>query len=112
MFRTISAIKSASREPNSTVPHWFDASSMRFFNTQIYPNVFPIGQRGAIFITSEYMEDPETKAFSLRYASRTEEGQMTIVTLDGFGDYEDQEAAENAADAYQRFYREVMNIRD
>lgn len=112
MFNSITAIRNASREPNSTSPHWFDASAMRFFNTEIYPNVFPIGQRGAIFVTSEYMDDPDTKAFSLRYASRNEEGHFTIATLDGFGDYEDQEHAEQAADAYQRFYREVMNIRD
>jgi hypothetical protein len=108
MFSSISAIRNASREPNSTVPHWFDASAMRFFNTEIYPNVFPIGQRGAIFITSEYMDDPALKAFSLRYASQNEEGELTIETIDGFGDYEDQEAAEEAADAYQRFYRTVM----
>lgn len=112
MFSSITAIRNASREPNSAVPHWFDASSMRFFNTELYPNVFPIGQRGAIFITSDYPCDRTDMAFTLRYASRNEEGQLTITTLDGFGQYEDQEAAEEAADAYQRFYREVMNIRD
>ncbi|QGH74262.1 hypothetical protein SEA_SPILLED_283 [Streptomyces phage Spilled] len=112
MFSTMHQIVAASRETNSTAPHWFNRSSMRFFNTELQPNIFPIGQRGAIFVTSDYNNDPEDLAYTLRYASRNEEGAFTITTLDGFGDYESLEDAEDAASAYQRFYREVMNIRD
>jgi len=112
MFSTMHQIVVASRESNSTARHWFDSSSMRFFNTSVQPNIFPIGQRGVIFITSDYRSDPEDIAYSLRYASRNEEGAFTICTIDGFGDYESLEEAEDAADSYQRFYREVMNIRD
>ncbi|AXH69542.1 hypothetical protein HWB79_gp050 [Streptomyces phage LukeCage] len=112
MFSTMHQIVKASRESNSTARHWFTKGSMEFFNTELQPNVFPIGQRGSIFITSEYRSDPEDKSYSLRYASRNEEGAFTMTTLDGFGDYESLEDAEDAADAYLRFYREVMNIRD
>lgn len=110
MFNSIVAIRNASREANSTCPHWFDASSMRFFNSKVYDNVFPLGQRGAIFISSEYREDPAKTAYSLRYASRNSDGAFTMETIDGFMDYESFEEAESAADAYQRFYRQVLNI--
>jgi hypothetical protein len=42
--------------------HWFSKGSMSFFNTRVeaQPN------KENLFITSEYMEDPETKRFSIR----------------------------------------------
>lgn len=110
MFNSIGQIRKASFEANSTCPHWFEKSSMEFFNSKVYDNVFPLGQRGAIFISSEYREDPKETAYSLRYASRNEDGGFTMETIDGFMDYESFEEAENAADAYQRFYRQVLNI--
>lgn len=112
MFNSIAGIRMASFESNSTCRHWFEKSSMEFFNSKVYNSVFPLGQRGAIFISSEYREDPKDTGFSLRYASRNEDGAFTMETIDGFGDYESYGQAEDAAGAYQRFYRQVMNITD
>lgn len=112
MFNSIEGIRKASFESDSTVRQWFCTGTLSFWNTTISDSVFPIGQRGAIFLTSEYMSDPDEAAWSLRYASRNEEGRFTITTLDGFMQYESESDAEEAAEAYQRFYREVMNIRD
>jgi hypothetical protein len=108
MFSSITAIRNASREANSTASHWFDASSMRFFNTTLFEKVFPIGQRGAIFVTSEYQDEPKYTAYSLRYASRNHEGHFTITTLDDFMGYDSLEEANDAAEAYQTFYLTVM----
>ncbi len=112
MFNKIESIRKASFESSSTVRQWFCTGTLSFWNTTVSDNVFPIGQRGAIFITSEYMDDPKYTGWSLRYASRNEEGRFTITTLDGFMQYDSESEAEEAAEAYQRFYREVMNIRD
>lgn len=112
MFNSIAGIRMASFESNSTCRHWFEKSSMEFFNSKVYDNVFPLGQRGAIFISSEYREDPAETAYSLRYASRNSDGAFTMETIDGFMDYESFEEAEDAASAYQRFYRQVLNITD
>lgn len=110
MFNNIEGIRKASFEDNSTCRHWFNEDSMEFFNSKVYDNVFPLGQRGAIFISSEYREDPKETGYTLRYASRNSDGAFTMETIDGFMDYESFEEAENAADAYQRFYRQVLNI--
>lgn len=110
MFNNIEGIRKASFEDSSTCRHWFNKDSMEFFNSKVYDNVFPLGQRGAIFISSEYREDPKETGYTLRYASRNSDGAFTMETIDGFMDYESFEEAENAADAYQRFYRQVLNI--
>lgn len=104
MFSNMDQIKKASKESNSTARHWFDHSSMRFFNTKLIEGVYPLNQMGTIFITSEYRDDPEDTAYTLRYATRDGDGAFKIQTIDGFMDYETQEDAEEAACAYQRFY--------
>ncbi|AXH67213.1 hypothetical protein SEA_WOFFORD_273 [Streptomyces phage Wofford] len=110
MFSTMDQIKKASRESNSTAREWFKCSSMRFFNTELYENdLFPIGQRGTIFITSEYMDDPEAKSYSLRYATRNVDGFFKIVTLDDFMGYDSLQDAIDGARSYQDFYHKIMD---
>jgi hypothetical protein len=110
MFNSIAGIRMASFESNSTCRHWFEKDSMEFFNSKVYDDVFPLGQRGAIFITSEYQDNPKYTGFSLRYASRNSDGQFTITTLDDFMGYSDKEEAVAAAEAYQTFYNVVHGL--
>ncbi|AYB70856.1 hypothetical protein SEA_YABOI_278 [Streptomyces phage Yaboi] len=110
MFSTMDQIKKASRETTSQALHWFSSSSMRFFNTELYENdLFPIGQRGVIFITSEYMDDPKYKSYSLRYATRNVDGFFKIETLDDFMGYDSLQDAIDGARSYQNFYHTIMD---
>jgi hypothetical protein len=69
--------------------HWFDRSAMRFFNTKIetQPNA------ENIFITSEYMENPNDKKYSLRWFN-TEAHDVT--TLGEFQAYRTLDSAKEA----------------
>jgi hypothetical protein len=54
--------------------HWFDKGAMRFFNTRIetQPNA------ENIFITSEYMDNPSNKKYSLRWFNTETHDVVTL----------------------------------
>lgn len=56
--------------------HFFDLSSMRFFNSRIETGVL----HKRYFITSEYPDSPKDKRYTIREVG----GQGEIQTIDGF----------------------------
>lgn len=66
MFKTMEEIKAATLK--SRCRNWFEESSMEFFNTILYPEVFPT-DKGSYFITSEQFDDEAPRLFSVRFCS-------------------------------------------
>lgn len=59
-FTSVSQMKVAVKNSGS---HFFDHDTMRFFNSKIESPILS----GRFFITSEYMEDPAEKRYTVRY---------------------------------------------
>lgn len=80
--------------------HWFDKGAMKFFNTKIeaQPNI------ENIFITSEYMENPSDKKYSLRWFNTQENA---VETLDGFQAFRTLDAAKEARKKYTQGKKEM-----
>jgi hypothetical protein len=68
--------------------HFFEASTMRFFNSTLYPHVYV----GRYFITGERREEHHPERFTIRAA--LENGH--IETVGEFREYDSYEAAEDA----------------
>lgn len=84
-YRTIEDVKAANRQIGN---HWFDRSTMRFFNTKLESGL--IG--GRYFITSERMDENHPRRFSVRMAKP----DGTIDTVRDFGKFDDREDAREA----------------
>lgn len=93
---TLAEMKRRNKESGQ---HWFDEGAMRFFNTKIEtkPNV------ANMFITSEYMEDPNEKRYTWRvFNLKTNK----VETLGEFQKYETLEEAK----ADQHFLKRMVII--
>ena len=86
MYRTIKEIKQANKEAGQ---HWFDADTMRFFNSRILSPV--IG--GRYFVSSEKYDDGSPRLYTIRIAN--DDG--TIDTVGDFQGYETADKAKRAA---------------
>ena len=78
MTITIAEMK---RRDSETGQYWFSKGAMAFFNTKIEsePN-----EKG-YFVTSEYMEDPKTKRYTIRLFNLT---TNKVETIGDFRQYE------------------------
>lgn len=87
-FTTISEVRAANKAAGY---HWFDRSSMRFFNTVIESKLYA----GKYFITSDRMRVEDPKRYSIR-AVREDGGVDTVGSFQDFCKYltiEDARAA-------------------
>ncbi len=82
VYRTISDVKAANREVGE---HWFERSTMRFFNTRIVSKLIS----GRYFVTAERMDD--TRRF--KYTVRSAEPDGSIDTVGEFQQYDSKEDA-------------------
>lgn len=94
ILNSITKIIEASRSEGSTVPHWFNESSMSFFNTRCLNEVFPMGRHGVLFMTADRTETNAPEGFTLRWAF-VKEGFFYISTLGGLMAYESEEDVRN-----------------
>lgn len=96
MFKTMEEIKAATLK--SRCRNWFEESSMEFFNTILYPEVFPT-DKGSYFITSEQREDDTPRLFSVRFCSN----DGLIETIGDFRGYTSSGEAKAAIKYITRF---------
>jgi hypothetical protein len=85
MFKTLAEVKAANKANGN---HWFERSTMRFFNSVIESRLMD----GGFFITSERMELEFPKLYTVR---RADENGL-IETIGRFQEYPDIELARNA----------------
>ena len=90
---TISDIKRANKARDG---HWFDAGSMRFFNTCL-GRVYPLADGGALFITSERVDATYPRRYSVRRARP--DGNISTV-CGGFQAYNTAAQAHAAAKSF------------
>lgn len=97
MFVNITAIKTAAKGKNSSVPLWFAQSTMEFFNTRVMDEVYNMGEFGTLFITADRPSLDDEEGFTLRWA-HMKDGLFNITTLGDVMAYETlHEAWEGAA---------------
>jgi hypothetical protein len=83
------SIKSMKARNKAAGFHWFDKAAMRFFNTAIET----VPNKDYIFITSDYMDDPAEKRYTLRWFDPQ---TSKVETLGDFQAYETIEQARQA----------------
>jgi hypothetical protein len=86
MKLTIAEMKKRNLEQGQ---YWFSKGAMSFFNTKIEsePN------ENGCFITSEYMDDPSKKRYTIRFFDQEKD---TVETIGDFREYETLKAAKGA----------------
>ena len=89
MMHTIDDIKAATL--TGRCRHWFDDSSMEFFNSVVYGHVFA-QDNGSYFVTSEQREDYTPRLFTVRFCSN--DGPIETV-----GNFQEHETFEDAVRA-------------
>lgn len=67
ILNSVARIIEASRSQESSVPHWFNESTMAFFNTTVQTEVHTVGRFGTLFVTKDGPE-PGTRAYTIRWA--------------------------------------------
>jgi hypothetical protein len=73
---------------HETGQHFFEASTMRFFNSTLYPHVYA----GRYFITGERFDEHHPEEFTIRVA--LDDGRVnTVGDFQAFASYEDAEDA-------------------
>lgn len=92
MLKSMDEIREAS---DSTWGHWFDADTMRFFETRLSFRVYATPY-GTYFVSSELMPGWESRRYSLRFCAL--DGR--IWTVGEFGEYPNRAAAHKAARRY------------
>ena len=92
MFKTIADVRYANQQLGH---HWFDRSSMRFFNTTIESSLYG----GRFFITSERMDPRHPKKYTVREALPT--GEIKTV-----GEFHRMTSIEDARDAARNLARD------
>jgi hypothetical protein len=78
MTLTIAEMK---RRDSETGQYWFSKGAMQFFNTKIESEPTEKGY----FVTSEYMEDPNQKRYTIRFFDQQ---TNTVQTIGDFRQYE------------------------
>ena len=73
----------------ATGQFWFSKGAMAFFNTKIETEPTEKGY----FITSEYMEDPKTKRYTIRFFDQKTD---TVETVGDFRQFDSLEEAKGA----------------
>ncbi len=82
---SIEQIKQANRDAGH---HFFDASTMRFFNSTVYPRIYG----GRYFITGERFDENHAEAFTIRVA--LDNGHVnTVGDFQCFDTHEEAEVA-------------------
>lgn len=61
--------------------HFFDADTLRFFNSRILSDLFPVDDSSGYFVTSERYED-EPRTYSVRYYKVTHNDEKNSDYLD------------------------------
>ena len=84
MYKSIQDIQKANKEINN---HWFDKSTMRFFNSRVGSKVYG----GKYFISSEKSPYITSRKYTIRICVNGE-----IDTVGGFMAYRTRKAAEKA----------------
>jgi len=86
-FHSIPGLKAGLRASDN---HFFSKGAMQVFHSKVESGM--LGQR--FFITSEYMDDPAEKRYTLRWAYRTPAGSLAITELvfQGFDTLQDAKA--------------------
>lgn len=86
MKLTIAEMKKRNLEQGQ---YWFSEGAMAFFNTKIESNP---SEKGC-FITSEYMDDPNKKRYTIRFFDQE---KNTVETIGEFRAYETLKEAKGA----------------
>lgn len=99
MFKSIEEIQQANKDAGY---HWFDAGSMAFFDSIVYPTLVQHPQ-GAYFISSEKQDDRYPRFYTVRFARFTGEAN-TVGPFQGFTTEAD--ARQHALDHKDNWIRE------
>ena len=73
--------------------HWFDASTMRFFNSRVSSQTYPCADGTCIFVSSERMNADSPRRFTVRRCEL--DGSITDVSA--FQEFDNRESAHRAA---------------
>jgi len=92
-YQTLSDVKAANRESGG---HWFDKSTMRFFNTRMESQLYG----GRYFITSERYDENHGKRYSIRQA-------MPDGSVDTVGEFQQYFSLESARIAVRLLVNEA-----
>lgn len=92
-LKSIADIKAKNRQIGH---HWFDADTLRFFDSKIYPRLYHVTE-GAYFVTSERGPDLVRK-YTVRFAKSSGK----IETVGEFQQYATHDGANEAAKNYAR----------
>lgn len=90
-FFTIADIKKANKAIGH---HWFDDDAMRFFNSQISPEVYA----GQYFITSEAFSDDSVRAWTIRKVTLSGDDRGSIDTVGSVGQHPTHQQAKAAVE--------------
>jgi hypothetical protein len=92
-LHTLDQIKRAAQSAGS---HWFDRDTLRYFQSRISDNVYPV-PGGALFVSSEKFRGLYEPDGERRYTVRSCTAGGRIETVGEFQQYASRDAAHNAA---------------
>lgn len=95
---TLREVKDANRALGS---HWFDADTMRFFNSRVSSRVYPLADGGTLFVSSERSPNGR-RLFTVRHALSNGEIEETPAGFQAF-------ASRNGAHGYAARLRKEWN---
>lgn len=108
IMNSIATIINESRKTYSTVPNWFDKSTMEFFHTKVDNEVMTLGRHGTLFVTCD-SSDGKNFGYTVRWAFH-KDMKFHIITLGELMEHEDHGDAWRAVEVLSTTIGDIVRF--